>query len=133
MARHIYRSKAGPYILADNRAKTKAGVHAFFLRKAHSRQGHGLCVTLRPLNVWTACPRQVFGFASEDGRERLHVGGWGNPWAPDDYADDYYELLPWRLKLRWPTIVETGVLVALAERVIGWLALLSAIRRRRVA
>ena len=43
--------------------------------------------------MWILYPKQVFGFAAEDGHENIHVGGFDQgPFAWADYKGDYYEL-----------------------------------------
>ena len=91
VAIYIHRNREDDYVIdIDGVRKT---TH-LLLRRARSKSSFGGCITLSPANVWILRPKQVFGFANEEGCENVHVGGFDQgPFAPDDYKGDYYELL----------------------------------------
>ena len=92
MATYIYRNKEDDYLIDIGGVSKKTCVR---LLRARSKSSIGACITSSPLGVWIACPRQLFGFASEDERENLHVGGFDQgPFAWEGYKGDYYELSP---------------------------------------
>ena len=87
---YIYRNTKDDHVIdiGGARKTTRA-----LLRRANSRHSLGGCVTSSPAAVWILYPKQVFGFATEDGRENIHVGGFDQgPFAWEDYKGDYYEL-----------------------------------------
>ena len=87
---HLYRNTSGAYVFDDEGIPHQTRV---LLVRARSKQSFGACVTSSPLYAWISCPRQVFGFAPEDGRHDIHVGGFDHgPFPWDDYAGDFYKL-----------------------------------------
>ena len=131
MATYIYQNKEDDYVIDVAGFSKKTRV---LLRKARNKSSIGGCITSSPLSVWVCRPRQVFGFASEDERENLHVGGFDQgPFAWEDYKDDYYELSPIHTEFvdqmrRILSEVDFQILVESIEKVsellqhINWLA-----------
>ena len=94
---HLYRNQTDLYVLVDDDflLTTRA-----LLLKARRKRSFGACITSSPLCAWITYPRQVFGFASEDGREDIHIGGFDQgPFSWDDYAGDFYELFALDIEL----------------------------------
>ena len=90
MAVHIYRNRDDEYVIQIGGMQKMTRV---LLRRANRKLSFGGCVTSSPIRIWLACPRQVLGFANEDGQEDIHKGGFDQgPYAWDDYKGDYYEL-----------------------------------------
>ena len=87
---HLYRNKIDEYVFDNDGARLTTCV---LLLKARTKRSFGACITSTPLCVWISYPRQVSGFASEDGRADIHISGFDQgPFAWDDYAGDFYEL-----------------------------------------
>ena len=90
MATYIYRNRKDDHVIDVDGVRSKTHV---ILRRARSRSSFGCCVTSSPAAVWLSYPKQVFGFANEDGGDNIHVGGFDQgPFAWKDYKGDYYEL-----------------------------------------
>ena len=87
---YIYRNREDDYVIDIGGVRKTTRV---LLRRASRKHSFGGCVTSSPAAVWILYPKQVFGFANEDGRENIHVGGFDQgPFAWEDYRGDYYEL-----------------------------------------
>lgn len=87
---YIYRNKENDHIIEINGVRNRAHV---ILRRARSRSSFGACVTASPLAAWILYPKQVFGFASDNGGDNIHICGFDQgPFAWEDYNGDYYEL-----------------------------------------
>ena len=69
---YIYRNTKDDHIIDIGGVRKTTRV---LLRRASSKNSFGSCVTSLPAAVWILYPKQVFGFANEDGRENIHVGG----------------------------------------------------------
>ena len=90
VAIYIYQNREDDHIIDIGGVRKRTRV---LLRRARSKSTFGGCITSSPSNVWILYPKQVLGFANEDGRENVHVGGFDQgPFAWEDYKGDYYEL-----------------------------------------
>ena len=97
MSIHLYRNRTDQYVLVDDDFRLTTRV---LLLKARRKRSFGACITSSPLCAWISYPRQVFGFASEDGREDIHIGGFDQgPFSWDDYAGDFYEIFTLDIEL----------------------------------
>ena len=97
MASYIYRNMEEEYLIDVGGVRKKTRV---LLRRSRSKSSFGGCVTSSPAGVWILYPKQVLGFANEDGRENVHVSGFDQgPFAWEDYKGDYYELSPIDMEL----------------------------------